>query len=481
MEALASEITQSGMDSFMNRSYTVDNANRLLKALIEKYQLQKPSDAEALLNELRLGVVCGEKIRSSAAFQSALLTIVNTGKRAFLGGVFVSLPPYVELLVPWPECKSLNEVINKLGGKETKVNLDEMSFGLTIGCHSDRPNSLEILCNGWVGGVTSLPNYEVPLKPDFALGGVFAGALGVGCAFLRACGLDNTAAFKPMGFSLWKPNLNWLDPEASGPELIRIPKKIWVLGLGHLGQAYLWCLGLLSIPEIQQMEFMLQDFDSINKANLSTGVLSEEDSLQKLKTQNAADWLRSRKFNVKVTDRRFDNKTQTNGDEPYVALCGFDSLESRQLLDEAGFDVIVECALGATLENFDSFSMHVLPCSRSAKEIWAKHSSQKVEPAVVEAFEKEAEANNCGVIMAARELAAKGISSSFVGCVAAAVVISELIRAWHEGDGFESIKGQMRNLDISAVPATKPLNWARNGYVGRVEMAKMELEKKTDL
>src|SRR5688500_8162240 len=93
----------------------VDSFNRLSLCLIEKFRISSEAAMEKLA-ALKLNLICGEKIKSSIPLQAALLTAVNTAKRAFLGGVFVEMPDTVPCLVPWPGNKSLNEVVLELGG-----------------------------------------------------------------------------------------------------------------------------------------------------------------------------------------------------------------------------------------------------------------------------------------------------------------------------------------------------------------------------
>jgi len=39
---------------------------------------------------------------------------------------------------------------------------------------------------------------------------------------------------------------------SSKPLLSNLPNRFWVLGLGHLGQAFLWNLALLPFPNRQE-------------------------------------------------------------------------------------------------------------------------------------------------------------------------------------------------------------------------------------
>ena len=90
-----------------------NTANRLALGLMEAREISYP-EAVAVLEGLTMALVCDGSIIHSAALQAALVTALNTGQRAFLGGVEVLMPDNVPLLIPWPGMTTLNEVVNEL-------------------------------------------------------------------------------------------------------------------------------------------------------------------------------------------------------------------------------------------------------------------------------------------------------------------------------------------------------------------------------
>jgi hypothetical protein len=72
---------------------------------------------------------------------------------------------------------------------------------------------------------------------------------------------------------LWRPDLDWRDPEAAGPALQYLPAGLWLLGLGHLGQAYAWTLGMLPYTAPGEAQFCLLDFDAVVEGNTATQLL----------------------------------------------------------------------------------------------------------------------------------------------------------------------------------------------------------------
>jgi len=60
-----------------------------------------------------------------------------------------------------------------------------------------------------------------------------------------------------VGISLWRSDLHCLDDSAGGPGVTLLPNKFWLLGLGHLGQAYIWNIGLLPFKAPNEITFLL--------------------------------------------------------------------------------------------------------------------------------------------------------------------------------------------------------------------------------
>ena len=82
-----------------HKTVTEDTLNRLAKAIMVKHNVGY-EEACAILGKMRLRLICDSSITRSVAMQAALLTAINTGKRAFHGGVFVSMPKHVPCLLP---------------------------------------------------------------------------------------------------------------------------------------------------------------------------------------------------------------------------------------------------------------------------------------------------------------------------------------------------------------------------------------------
>ena len=204
------------------------NFNRLAAAIMEHHSLSY-EDALEYLERMSLNIICGKEIANSEALQSALITVINTGKRAFLGGVYIQLPANTKPLINWEDNKTLNEICIDLGGNSNSSEKVD-SFSIYIGNRSkEDENSLEVVANGWQGGVVPYGfNISLDQSVDFSLGGILAGALGVYSAFMKLTGINICATDKPLGFSLWKPNSkDWSSRGVCGPRLEYLPKNFW--------------------------------------------------------------------------------------------------------------------------------------------------------------------------------------------------------------------------------------------------------------
>jgi hypothetical protein len=422
---------------------TLENFDRLAKAMMERHQVDY-TKAREMLSSLDLGLVCGEDVASSVALQAAVLTSINTGKRAFRNGVTVQMPNAAPLLLPWPGASTLNAAAAELGATVV-TGLVESDHRITFANTQGSAGGLRVVCDGWRGGVIPARN-DTQFRPgaDFALGGILGGGIAVARAFLSAAGISNRDVTEPAGFSLWRPDVQWLSAEAKGPPIKILPSKLWLLGLGHLGQAYAWTIGLLGCPGQKAIKLYLQDCDMSEAGNWSAGLLCNEDNIGDLKTRICSQWLESRRFDTRIVERLFDEHTSRVGDEPRIALCGFDNPESRRSLESAGFDLIVEAALGADVDRFDRIVLHTFPDAfEKAAEIW----SQTPEPAKgslrPDMFGVQEE--TCGILF--DDLTGKAISSSFTGACASAFVIGEVLKALHGGKRCEFLTVHIRNLD----------------------------------
>jgi|SRR5450432_1945444 hypothetical protein len=166
----------------------------------------------------------------------------------------------------------------------------------------------------------------------------------------------------------------------------------------------------------------MQDDDRIVEANWSAGLLSEINDSGKHKTRVCSQWLEECGFETAITERRFDANTHRINEEPFIALCGFDSALSRINSEKAGFDLVVEAGLGNDISTFDLISFHSFPdASLSPEEIWGSEViKQQERNSTVFNLLKNRNEKDCVIL--ALDIAGKSVSASFVGACTGALI-----------------------------------------------------------
>ena len=443
-----------------------DQLHRHIKLALDTGEAASLEEAQRLFDSYRLGISVGSSVAHSATLQAAVLTAVNTGRRSFLGGVCVEGTLDVPLLVSWGHCRTLAEAVIDLQGSVTDLTPDVPRIVIGDGSlpPADAEFAVRATFNGWCGGVTPLNHgLHLPEQQEYVPAGVLAGALGVSEAFQFVRGDNAVAGRRDVGLSLWQPDkdISWLAGGEPGPELERLPASAWLIGLGHLGQAFLWTLGLLPYGSPEEVSLVLQDSDELVEANDSTSLLTTRTKLGVKKTRAMALWCESRGFRTSIVERLFAADFRVTGDEPRIALCGVDNAPARADLEDVGFERIIEAGLGAGTQEYLAFQVHTFPSSRSARLRWAADVSLPGTDAVVnnQAYRALAQdgLDDCGITM----LAGRTVGASFVGAVTAAVVVSELIRTGMGGRRYEVVDATLRSLELRQAvlgPADGPFN-----------------------
>lgn len=307
--------------------------------------------AERRLAESRLHISFAEDAAVSEAGQAALLTAAVTAVRCF-GTVTVSGALAGPLLLALPRREgSLAEAVVRLGASIAPN--DQSLRNLLIGNYPRRLQgwSVQAWWNGWLAGVEPGSAPQPSGRSECTLAGVTAGALAVGQAFLAEQG-DVRAGRSPQRISLWSPDVTSLDDPGPPLTSCAFPLELWLVGLGNLGQAYMWSLSMLPFRRREQVLLFLQDDDVLRKENWGTSVLAERARWGALKTRIAEDWAERTGFRVRRIDRRLDQYLRRTDQEPGMALVGLDRMEPRRLLGRSGFKYIVDGGLGATVDDY---------------------------------------------------------------------------------------------------------------------------------
>lgn len=444
-----------------------DNLSRVVKIAIDSGEVSSVEEGYELFQSYSVAVSVGPEVVNSAAHQAALLTIVNIGRRALLGGVFVRGSLHTPLLTPLPGYQTLAEAVAGLGGcivEKLPEAIPTLVLGSAKASRNEAPVSLTVVFSDWRGGVVPTEEAEGTAIADaIAPAATLAAAFAVSEVFQHLRG-NAMAGRRRVGLSLWRPDeLGW-ESAPAGPATIVLPSQLWLIGLGHLGQAYLWVLGLLPYLAPSDVTLVLQDFDSLASSNDSTSLLTNEQLLGRPKTRVMAEWAEARRFKTRLVERPFPGGIRIANDEPRIALGGVDNPQTRAAYEDAGFDWIVESGLGAGPIEFLALRLHTFPASSTARKKWGDATGAQTQGILDAQAYKQLAADGmerCGLV----QLATRTVGAPFVGTVAASLVIAEVLRVLNGGHTSEVIDLNLCDpLSREVVASANPMTGFNPGF-----------------
>lgn len=427
-----------------------NSLHRGAKGLMDTGEANSPEEAMEILGRFGLTVYAGPEIAESATLQAALLTIVNTGSRCLLRGVTVVGCPDVLTQIPVSGASSLAAAVEQWGGRlgpEVDADVPGVVLGSPREVSRSEAPCIRATFDGWIAGVAPADEeFRLPETREFPPSGVLAGALAVSEAFQHLRGRNAQAMRREVGLSLWRPEArgSWAEPALRGPAEYLLPERLWVIGLGHLGQAFLWTLTMLPYAEPGAMTLVLQDFDRITESNYSTSLLTSPMDVGRMKTRLAAEYCEQLGFRTVLVERPFDERLLIGPKDPLLAFCGVDNPEARRCLEGPGFTEVIEAGLGHQGEEYLAFALHSFPASRRAKDVWSGTSGSEVaqllaQPAYQGMLSRGED--ECGLI----EVAGATVAVPFVGAVTSALAVTEAIRATMGVHRYELIDGSLRD------------------------------------
>jgi hypothetical protein len=426
--------------------------SRISKLLVDRNG-DDPGKVLARRREFTVTIKLGDDVAASRSLQLAALTAVRLAARCFPGAVRVDAPDPVlsaPALVGAPGRATLGFALAREVGNRNMTVTDGDRLVL-FGNAAHDGAATRVTFDGWAavtGPHHVLSRYAE--REHCSLAPILAAALAISEIFLGFAGIDLLAGRRVVGLSLWRPDLGHAHPEAVGPVVTALPKQAWLLGLGHLGNAYLWALATLPFADPTDVLLYLLDFDKVEKPNTETGVLFRSRDIGELKTRVCSNWLEQFGIKTRLIERRFEEHMRRLDGEPALALSGFDNNEARQLLVGAKFGRVIDSGLGGTATNFDSISLRTWPNASAAYDIWPVLSKRQKEEAE-ESIMKTAKENpgyrrlkrdHCGLV----EYAGKLVAVPFVGMAAATLVMADTLRVLNGGERLENLKVRLGSL-----------------------------------
>ena len=430
----------------------IGRLNRSAKLFVDRATVATVEQAMERLNGFKMHIHVDRRAATDPVHQAALLTAVNCGRRTFLGGVTVSGALDTELATAVAAGATLADAVRSLHGGLA----DSIPEGVPLvwlGDPDDRVVdgfAIRPTFDGWRGGVVPLGSPPLAERATVAPAGVLAGALAVAEVFAYHDG-DAMAGYRSVGMSLWDQAADgdWTSAEGDGPMPDSLPSDFWMIGLGHLGQAFLWTIGLLPYGDPSRVLLFLQDVDDAGESTESTSVLTFPMDLNRPKTRTCAEWAERRGFRTRMIERRFSEDMRVAHGEPLLALCGVDNPHARSILEGAGFATIFEAGLGAGVDDFRLIRTHSFPAPVAAARVWAESddivppgTSTDDLPPAYEDLKRSGQLDQCGLA----RLAEVAVGAPFVGMAAAAVLIAQTMRMVVDG-----ARPAVVNIDLRAL------------------------------
>lgn len=399
--------------------------SRVTKALTDAARAGSFAEAEARLDAVKLVVVLGADQLATPAGQAATLTAIATARKCF-GRVVLVAPPDAPLIAALPLGATLLKAARRLGARISARPVTAATHTIRIGT-APRSGGWDLRCwwDRWLGGTRA---YDVDVLGDsqLALAGIFAGAAAVRQVF--ACVLaGRNIRERDVTLSLWQP---WeaavLDQR--GPERFDVPDKLWFLGLGHLGQAFVW--NLCFLPGTGDRLAVLQDDQKIGEENEATSLLVLPRDIGKRKTRVSASWLEKAGWRTELIERRHYGDIALKEADPPFLLSGLDRLEPRLALARHGFPFMLDAGIGHGPADFEGIQLRTVVGGQPPDGLWGKTEAAAsedgtkgllVRPAYVEL---EQHVGQCGTV----GFAEASVAVPFVGAATGALTIAQAIR-----------------------------------------------------
>lgn len=415
-----------------------DSFHRLAKVFADSGEVETIEEAETTLANYGARIVLDQGVEVDDAAQIIALTAINCASRSFMGNVAIDAPCDIVLTVSGFAGRRLSEFLSWAGVNTTFVGhtqswpvIEISEFG-----KSQVREAIHPWADGWIFGINGQTRARSALFPPAC---VAAGGLAVSEVFSILRRDNPYAGRRAVTLSLWDPRkVGSAAPDGLGV-CLRIPSS-WLIGLGHLGQAYAWTIGFMD-PSPDATLF-LQDVDEITSSTLSTSILSTTDLIKQRKTRIVSTWLEARGYKTALVERRFDQFQRVGPSEPRVAIFGVDNPATRRIIEGTGFSRVIDAGLGSGYRDFRAIRVRTFPGPSRAADLWSAdvNSSDTIEAPAYRALLSSG-ADPCGVTT----LATRSVGAPFVGCVGAGYVIAALLRHQLGLDSFSVVDLNLRN------------------------------------
>lgn len=207
---------------------------------------------------------------------------------------------------------------------------------------------------------------------------------------------------------------------------------LWLIGLGHLGQAFLWTAALVGGDRLPQ-SIRLSDYDTVSWSSLSTCLLVKARDVGQKKVDVVAEQLEALGVEVQRDYERLNLDAVIVRSAHELAVVAVDNVALRRSLDRLHAARVLEAGIGDGPDAFTRIQLHAFPGPRKARDIWvgddarAARSVDISQPAYQALLAKSDD--QCGTTI----VAGRSVATPFVGAFAGAL----LNRLALDSRGFE--------------------------------------------
>ena len=369
-------------------------------------------------------VVLGDDQARTPAGQAAALTALAAAYKCFGRVSLATNAEAASLISPLLIGPTIADATRTLGGAVGRNIPTDATHLVRIGAGPEWAGwRVDCWWDRWLAGTrTNSSAYMGDSR--LSLSGVFAGALSVRQIFASArIGPSHHA--RDISISLWEP---WTvaGSTSRGPTRFTATNALWLVGLGHLGQAFVW--NLLMLPYRESRHMVLQDDQRVGEENRATSLLVlPRQKIGERKVRLTSAWLECSGWETALIERRHRGELRPTADDPPFLLSGLDDLAPRKLLAEAGFDFTVDAGIGHGPGDFEGIQVRIIPNGGSVEGLWnaSENGTSKDRLLAGKAYlSLEREIGACGTFT----IANASIAVPFVGAAAGALTIAQVMR-----------------------------------------------------
>jgi hypothetical protein len=387
----------------------VETLNRTLKLAMDEGRVGSHDEATALFETFRLRVHVAAGFSVVPAAEAAVLTLLNASPRTFLGGVELVGPLDELFTMAWFNGKRLGEVAEGFG---VATAVDDSSHPPTIYVGHDVAQG-----GSFSLGISTQPDGFI-LSPDATVSGsqdspVEAGVAAAGAALNEAFQFVYRKA--PLA---GQREVRWKFPSGTNAAPVG---SLWLIGLGHLGQAFLWTAALAGRGRLPNA-VRLTDYDVVSWSSLSTGLMVTPEDVGRKKVDVVANQMEALGIQVQRHYERLDLDVGLASSVHELAVVAVDNIALRRSLDRLRAKRVLEAGIGDGADGFTRIQVHAFPGSRKARDIWIGDDARAARAVDLSLPAYRAllatSGDECGTTL----VAGRSIATPFAGAFAGAVL-----------------------------------------------------------